>query len=354
MGPPRQSGRERGAEETGSGTSVAVTRRTLLAGAATGVASLAGCIVHGVDSGLEGEIQVDGSNTVLPHSASVAEEFVWRNNQVDIPVRGSGTGAGFQLFCNGSTEVQNASRTIKDDEADLCAGNDVEYVELEVALDGLAIYAHPENDWCDCLTIEELQRIWEPGSAVETWSDVRSEWPDEPFDLYGRDPASGTFDYFTETINGEVGAIRSDYSPSADTNVIIRGVRGDRYALGFGGAGYYYENEDDLKLIGVDGGDGCREPTLDSVETEEYQPLTRPLFAYVRKDALAREEVRAFARFYYEEIDDQAREADVVEEGETLTWGQWSARMVRFFGLSDERLTDSAERLESAIEEVTG
>ncbi|WP_290816488.1 PstS family phosphate ABC transporter substrate-binding protein [Halovivax sp.] len=331
-----------------------VARRSLLAAAGGSVAALAGCLVHGEDSGLEGEIRVDGSNTVLPHSASVAEEFAWRNNRVEVPVRGSGTGAGFQLFCTGSTEVQNASRTIKDDEADLCEDNGIEHVELEVALDGLAIYANPSNDWCDCLTVDELRRIWEPGSAVETWSDVRSEWPDEAFDLYGRDPASGTFDYFTETINGEVGAIRSDYSPSADTNVIIRGVRGDRHALGFGGAGYFYENEDDLKLIGVDDGGGCEVPTLESVESEEYQPLTRPLYAYVRTDALAREEVRAFARFYYEEIDDQARQADVVDDDEPLTWGQWSARMVRFFGLSDERVAANAEKLESAIDEVVG
>ena len=344
-----------GDESTTSPGGSVSRRRFLLGVSSAGLAGLAGCVVHGEDSGLEGQVRIDGSNTVLPHSASVAEEFMWKNNQVIVPVRGSGTGAGFQQFCTAATEVQNASRGInEDDERPLCEDHGVEWVELEVALDGLAIYAHPENDWCECLTVEELERIWEPNTEIETWSDVREEWPDEELSRFGRDTASGTFDYFTEAITGNVGAITNDYSPSADTNVIIRGVRGDRYSIGFGGAGYYRENEDDLKLIAVDNGDGCRYPTREEVENETYQPLTRPLFAYVRKDALERPEVRRFARFYFEEIDDEAAEADIVEEGETLTWTQWAARRVGFFGIPDETVAESEATLEAAIEEVVG
>ncbi len=342
-----------GNEPTPGHTGGLSRRRVLLGTAGATLAGLAGCITRGEDSGLSGEIRMDGSNTVLPHGAVVSEEFVWRNNRVDIPVNGSGTGAGFQRFCEGETHAQNASRPILEDERQLCEANDVEYLELETALDGLAVFASPENDWCDCLTIEELSEIWRSGSEVETWSDVREEWPDREFDLYGRDPASGTFDYFTEALTGEIGDIRSDYSASADTNVIVRGVRGGAYTLGFGGAGYYYENEDDLKLIAVDNGDGCVKPTRETIESGEYTPLTRPLYTYFRTDLFEREEGRAFARFYFEEIDDVAAAADVVEEGETLTWTQWGARRVGYYATPDETVDEGREKLEAAIAEAT-
>ncbi|RQG88802.1 PstS family phosphate ABC transporter substrate-binding protein [Natrarchaeobius halalkaliphilus] len=332
-------------------------RRVLLGAAGATLAGLAGCIARGYESDLEGEIRMDGSNTVLPHGAVVSEEFQWRNNRVQIPVRGSGTGAGFQRFCDGETHVQNASRPIFDDggedEGALCTANGIEYVELETALDGLAVFVHPDNDWCDCLTVDELARIWETGSDVERWSGVREGWPDEEIELYGRDPASGTFDYFTENITGEVGNIRSDYSASADTNVIVRGVRGSQYALGFGGAGYYYENEDELELVGVDNGEGCIEPTKATIESGDYEPLTRPLYTYFRADALAREEVRSFARFYFEEIDGEATEADIVEPGESLTWTQWAARRVGYYAIPDDQIDDRRETLAGAIAEVT-
>ena len=332
-------------------------RRFTLGAVGATLSGLAGCITRGDDSGLEGAISIDGSNTVFPHGAVVAEEFQWRNNRVEISVQGSGTGAGFQRFCEGETDIQNASREIlegdDDNEAVLCEANGIEYVGLETALDGLAVFVHPDNDWCDCLTVDELGAIWESGSDVDTWSDVRDEWPDEEIELYGRDPASGTFDYFTEALTGEVGNIRSDYSASADTNVIVRGVRGAQYALGFGGAGYYYENEDDLKLLGVDDGDGCVKPSRETVESEEYQPLTRPLYSYFRADAFDREVVRSFARFFFEEIDGEATDADVVEGDETLTWTQWAARRVGFYGIPDEQVESSSEKLEDAIAEVT-
>ena len=340
------------------------SRRGFLAAVGAGVTSLAGCIVHGEDiNGLRGEVVMDGSNTVLPHGAAVAEEFLWRNNRVQIPVRGSGTGAGFQRFCAGDTDVQNASRSILDTEVSRCVDNDVGYIELDALLDGLALWVHPDNDWCDCLTVEEIRRLWRQGaeSEVRTWRDLRPDdpdFPDEEIALYGRDSASGTFDYFTETINGEVGDIRSDYSASSDTNVIVRGVRGNRHALGFSGAGYYYENEDELKLLGVDDGDGCVYPTRETIETNEYTPLTRTMYVYISTAGLDRETVRAFARFYFEEIDDETHE-QAVEDGfaqpeETLTWTQWAARKVGYYAASDEVVAESREDLEAAIAEVTG
>ena len=342
----------------------APTRRRFMLGATGGaVAALAGCLVRGHESDLEGEIRVDGSNTVLPHSAVVSEEFQWRNNRVIIPVRGSGTGAGFQRFCTGETHVQNASRRIvdeggADDEGTICADNGIEWVELETALDGIAVFVNPATDWCEQLTLEELEAIWEPGSEIKTWRDIRPDdpdWPDEEIDLYGRDPASGTFDFFTEAIVGEVGAIRSDYSASADTNVIVRGVRGSEHGLGFGGAGYYEENEADLELVAIESDEEpgeFYEPTAANIELEVYTPLTRPLYTYFRRDALADEVVRAFAEFYFQEIDDEGRRADIVDGDESLTWTQWAARRASFYGLGDERLAQNKARLDDVLAEV--
>lgn len=336
-----------------------ISRRRVLAASTALVGSLSGCFVRGESSDLEGEIKVDGSDTVLPHSAALAEEFQWRNNRVMIPVRGSGTGAGFQRFCADETHLQNASRAVLDDERTQCAANGVEFVELDIALDGIAVIAHPDNDWCDCLTVDELSRIWERGSNVETWSDVRPDdpsFPDEEIELFGRDTASGTFDYFTRAITGEIGNVRSDYSASSDTNVIVRGVRGDEHALGFGGAGYYYENEDELKLLGVDNGEGCVKPTRKSVETGSYQPLSRMMYLYIKREELRRPEVREFVRFYFEEVDEEAMERAVEEgyaqPGEELAWTQWSARKVGYYGIPDNTVAESSDRLESAIAEV--
>ena len=349
-----------GRRRPSSTADTSLTRRGFLAAAGGGVAALSGCIVHGEDTnGLHGEVIMDGSNTVLPHGAAVAEEFLWRNNRVQIPVRGSGTGAGFQRFCAGDTDVQNASRSILDNEQTQCSENDVGYIELEALLDGLALWVHPDNDWCECLTVDEVHRLWRSGSEIETWSDLRPddpEFPDEEIALYGRDSASGTFDYFTEAINGEVGNIRNDYSASSDTNVIVRGVRGNQYGLGFGGAGYYYENEDELKLLAIDDGDGCVYPTRETIETNEYTPLTRAMYVYISTAGLDRETVRAFARFYFEEIDEDTQEAAVedgfAEPDETLTWTQWAARKVGYYAASDEIVTESREELEAAIEEA--
>jgi len=339
-------------QECSRADTAGLSRRGLLTACGATMAGLSGCLVRGETTEYEGEIRVDGSNTVLPHGAALAEEFQWRNNRVRIPVNGSGTGAGFQRFAVGETHIQNASRAIMDHERELAEENGVEYVELEALLDGIAIYANPQNDWCDCLTVDELNAIWQSGSDVETWSDVRDEWPDEEISLYGRDSSSGTFDYFTEAINGEHGNIRSDYSGTPDTNVIVRGVRGNRHALGFGGAGYYYENQDDLKLIAVDDGDGCIKPTRESIETRSYTPLSRPMYVYLNLNEIDRAEFRQYARFFFDQIDDRA-DTSVVEEGEQLAWTQWAARKVGFYAVPNETISESKAALEAAIEERT-
>lgn len=331
------------------------TRRAFLASTTGIVGSVAGCFVRGEESAYEGEIRVDGSNTVLPHSAALSEEFMWRNNRVQIPVRGSGTGAGFERFCRGETDIQNASRQISDSEIDLCEQNDISFLELTVALDGIALWVNTENDWAECLTVEEIHQIWRSGSTVETWQDIRPEWPNEEITLYGRDPASGTFDSFTAAVNNEVGNIRSDYSASADTNVIVRGVRGSRYALGFGGAGYYYENQDDLKLLAVDDDASCIYPRRETIETGEYTPLTREMYLYINADALRRPEVGAFAGFYFTQIESDTHEQavlqNIAEPGESLTWTQWGARKVGFYGISESTVGIGREKLTAALNE---
>jgi len=343
-------------QERPQSDSLSVSRRRLLAGGGATMVGLSGCLVHGRESDYEGEISVDGSNTVLPHGAAIAEEFQWRNNRVRVPVNGSGTGAGFQRFAVGETHIQNASREIMDHERELCEENDVEFVQLEALLDGIALYANPDNDWCDCLTVEELNAIWESGSEIETWRDLRPDdpdFPDEEIELYGRDSSSGTFDYFTNVINGEYGNIRSDYSGTPDTNVIVRGVRGNKHALGFGGAGYYYENEDDLKLLAVDDGDGCIKPTRETIEDGSYSPLSRPMFIYLSLNELDRPEFRQYARFFFDPVEDDEIETDDIDEDEQLAWTQWAARRVGFYAIPDETVDESRAILEQAIEERT-
>ncbi len=215
-------------------------------------------------------------------------------------VGSSGTGGGFKRFCAGQTDVNDASRPITDLERERCAENGVEYVEIPVASDGVTVAVNPENDWAQCITTEELRRIWQPESTIERWSQVRDEWPDREMVLYGPDTDSGTFDYFTETVVGEENASRSDYTASADDNVLVRGVGGDVASLGYFGFAYYIENEEQVRALAVDGGSGCVEPTRETVESGEYAPLSRPLFIYVKRSALQRDAVRQFVRFYLE------------------------------------------------------
>lgn len=261
------------------------------------------CGSGGNDDSLSGEIKIDGSSTVFPITEAVAEEFRREAPDMRITVGVSGTGGGFQKFLRGDTDINNASREIKPSEIKAAEKNGIEYIRLEVAYDGLAVLIHPENDWVDYFTVEELKKIWEPEAQGEVthWSDVRDEWPDEELHLFGPGVASGTYDYFTEAIIGESGSSRGDFTASEDDNVLVQGVSTDKYALGFFGLAYYEENKNRLKLVGVENGEGeVVEPALKTVSEGTYEPLSRPLFIYVRKDAAQQEKIQKFIRFYIE------------------------------------------------------
>jgi len=250
---------------------------------------------------VEGTILVDGSSTVAPITAAIAEEFQTEYPNVRVPVGISGTGGGFKKFCNGETDVQDASRPIKESEAEVCKQNGIEYIELPVAFDGLAVMVNPKNDFVECLTVEELKKIWEPAAEgkITNWSQVRAGFPDRPLNLYGPGTDSGTYDYFTAAIVGEEGASRGDFLPSEDDNVLVQGIAGDENALGFFGLAYYEENQDKLKLVAVDGGKGCVLPNMDTVSNGTYQPLSRPLFIYVNRARVdQKDEISAFIAFY--------------------------------------------------------
>ena len=267
----------------------------------------------GVDGGISGSIAVDGSSTVFPITQAVAEEFNAEEPDVQISVGVSGTGGGFQKFCAGETDISDASRPIKpDEEAPVCEENGVEYVELQVAIDGISVVVNPANTWAECLTVEELKAIWEPGSTIDSWADVRAGFPDEPMPLYGPGTDSGTFDYFTDEIVGEEGASRSDYTASEDDNVLVQGVAGDPNALGHFGYAYYEQNTDKLKALAIDAGEGCVTPTRESIESGGYTPLARPIFIYVAKDAAGRPEVEAFVDFYLGSVNDLVAEVGYI------------------------------------------
>lgn len=249
---------------------------------------------------VSGEVKIDGSSTVYPITEAVAEEFIVSNPDVRVPVGVSGTGGGFKKFIAGEIDINDASRSIKTEEAEAAKAAGVEYEELEVAYDGLSILVNPENTWVDSLTVAELKKIWEPNSTVKNWSDVRAEWPAEAIKLYAPGTDSGTFDYFTETINGESGAIRQDFTASEDDNILVQGIAGDKNAIGFFGFAYYEENQDKLKLVKVDNGNGPVEPSFETIQDGSYAPLSRPLYIYVNKASLAKPEVKTFVQFYIE------------------------------------------------------
>jgi phosphate transport system substrate-binding protein len=252
---------------------------------------------------LSGRVNVDGSSTVYPVSQAMAEEFGLVAPNVQVPVGVSGTGGGFTKFCNGETDIQNASRPIKQEEADLCEQNGIEYIEIPVAFDGLSVLVNPENDWVDCLTVDQLRMIWEPAAEgqITSWNQVDPSFPDERLVLYGPGTDSGTYDYFTSVITGEEGASRGDFTGSEDDNILVQGIAGNLGALGFFGYAYYVENQDVLKLVAVDNGDGCVEPSEETIENGTYQPLSRPIFIYVNAESAQRPEVSAFIDFYLNE-----------------------------------------------------
>jgi phosphate transport system substrate-binding protein len=262
---------------------------------------------------LKGTITADGSSTVGPYTQAAAELFRKAGaSKVNITVAISGTGGGFQRFCNGETDLSDASRPINQTkEAPTCASKGIKYTAFTVANDGISIVVNKDNNWIQnsCLTTAELKKIWEPGSKVDNWKDVRSSFPDQSIKLYGPGTDSGTFDFFTAKINGKEKASRSNYTPSEDDNVLVQGVSGDKGGLGYFGYSYYNENRDKLKLIAVDGGKGCKAPTQASIQNYSYF-LARPLFIYAKKTSFQRLAVEAFIGFIFnneKKIADAAR-----------------------------------------------
>ena len=254
---------------------------------------------------LSGDVIVDGSSTVGPLTTGAAESFREEQPDVNVEVGISGTGGGFERFCAGETDISDASRPIDDEEeAPICADAGIEYDDYNVAIDALTLIVNIENDWATCLTTEQLKKIWEPKAEgkITNWNQVDPSFPDEPLTLAGPGTDSGTFDYFTDVINGEEGASRTDYNASEDDNVTVQAVAGDKGALGYLGYTYYEENTDTLKALEIDSGDGCVAPSAETAQDGTYVPLSRPLFIYVKTESLTtKPQVAGFVDYYLNE-----------------------------------------------------
>ncbi len=314
-----------------------LTRRRLLTGAgATGVALLAGCTStdETSDGGLSGEISISGSSTVFPLAEAVAEQFMEAHPEVTVSVKSTGTGGGFENnFCTGNSEFNNGSRGITDGEKQQCSENDVDALELTVATDALTVVVNNDADWIDCITVEELAQVWSR-DGPDTWQEINDDWPAEPIERFGPAETSGTFDYFRETVLGEERTHTKDYQPTEQDNLIVQGVQGSEFAVGYFGFSYYYNNPDSVRALSVDGGSGCVEPSVETAKNGEYTPLSRPLFTYASKSALAKEHVAEFARFYVKKSGSQKLVAD----------------QVGYVPNDDATVTDQLDKLETAIE----
>jgi len=294
----------------------------------------AGCGSDSSDSGATQTIRIDGSSTTYPLTEAIAEEFMRANPDLRVTVGESGTGGGFSKFLRGETDINDASRPITEGEREQAADAGIEYIEIPVAYDGIAVVAHPGVDWTDCLTARELRRIWEPNSDIDTWNDVRDGFPDTQLELYGPGTASGTYDYFTEAITGEGGASRTDFTASEDDNVLVQGVSGTGGALGYFGFAYYENNAESLGLMRIDadtlgGGAECVVPSDSTIQTGTYRPLSRPLFIYIRAEAAERAEMQRFMRFYMENVTSLASQVGYVplsQEAYTLAQQRFDNR----------------------------
>lgn len=283
------------------------------------VALLAACGQKSNTGQLSGSVSIDGSSTVYPISEAIAEEYTIANPQVRVTVGESGTGGGFKKFSRGEIDINDASRSIKPNEIDLCKENGIDFLELLVAYDGMAIVVNKKNTWINDITISELKKLWEPAAQgkITKWSQIRPEWPDRDIHLYGAGTSSGTFDYFTEAVMGEAKSCRGDYTASEDDNVLVQGVASDENALAFFGLSYYENNKDKLKLVPVDdendaNGTGPMLPTVESVKDKSYSPLSRPLMIYVNSKAAERAEVQDFVTFYLENATFMAKEVGYI------------------------------------------
>jgi phosphate transport system substrate-binding protein len=266
----------------------------------------------GGDQELSGQVRVDGSSTVAPLTTAAAELYAEQQPKVRVTVGTSGTGGGFEKFCNGETDISDASRAIEDEEKQACQAKSVAYEEFQVANDALTVVVNKENTWAQCLTVDQLEKMWSPGSKVTNWNQVDPKFPNEPLRLFGPGTDSGTFDYFTAEINGEEGKSRTDYQPSEDDNVIVTGVAGSKGGLGYFGFSYYEENQEKLRAVQIDGGSGCVAPGVESAQNGSYKPLSRPLFIYPAAKALSRPEVESFVEYYVENADAIAKDAKFV------------------------------------------
>jgi phosphate transport system substrate-binding protein len=263
---------------------------------------------------LSGEISITGSSTVFPLATAVAEEFQNMHSDVSIDIQSTGSGGGFEnFFCPGDSDINNASRPIKDGEQSNCESNGVTPHELKVATDALTVIINNENDWATEMTVDELAQIWGPDAgADQTWADVNSDWPDETIERFGAAETSGTFDYFTEVINGEEGAHTQAYEPTEDDRSIVQGVQGNQYAIGYFGFSYYFNNPDAVTAVAVDDGDGPVEPSLETAASGEYTPLARPLFTYPAVERLSEDHIAEFCRFFVEQSTNEEVVADQV------------------------------------------
>jgi phosphate transport system substrate-binding protein len=311
--------------------------RTKLWFVAAACALLAGGIVacgddesDGGSGGLSGEIRVDGSSTVGPLTEAIAEEFNAENPDVKVTVGTSGTGGGFEKFCAGETDISDASRPIEEDETKVCQQNGIAYEEIQVANDALTVVVNPNNP-VECMTVDQFKQVWEPKSSVKNWSDIQGLQPsfDSELALYGPGTDSGTLDFFTEAINGEEGAQRTDYNDiGEDDNATVTGVAGADGGMGYFGYSFFKENEDKVKALQVDQGNGCVAPSPQTAQDGTYAPLSRPLFVYPSASALENETVDAFLKFYLDNINAVAEQ-------------------VGFIPMTDEQLQTSQGKLES-------
>ncbi len=334
-----------------SGTRRLVSRRAVLAGgAAAGLLAFAGYLTQDSHEGPSGRIYGSGSNTVAPITDIAGEDFMTEFPGAAVIIAPEGTGAGFQEFCRGNSDIQNASRDILTpenveegdiSETELCADHGVDYSQFTVGRDGIAVGVSESNDWVDHFTLDELQRIWDFQSEVTQWDDVRQEWPDEPIHLHGRDSGSGTFDYFTRAINGDIGAIRDDYSATSQNDEVWSAVAGNTYALGWGAVGHLrglQEQGGAIRAVPIESDEdpgNFYPPTAEHIESGQYTPLARPLFVFVSHSSLREKPdlLGSFFRYYFNHQQTLAREVD-------------------FFATSDAQVIDNHDTLDALLEEL--
>jgi len=281
---------------------------------AASMAACGGGEQTGGDSGkeLSGAVKIDGSSTVGPLTKAAADLYADQQPKVNVTVGISGTGGGFKKFCANEIDISDASRPISETEKKECEAKGIKYTELLVANDALSLVVSKQNTWADCLTVAQLKQIWEPNSKINNWNQINPSFPNEPLKLFGAGTDSGTFDFFTEVIMGKAKSSRTDYTASENDNVIVQGVSETKGGLGYFGFSYFEENAAKLKVLKIDGGGGCVEPSLTTAQNGSYKPLARPLYIYVKNAAMSQEQVADFVRFYVEEIDNIIKEARFV------------------------------------------